>query len=165
MLISLVVAASANHVIGRDGGLPWHLPSDLKRFKDLTLGKPILMGRKTWESLPRRPLPGRANLVVSHSQQPEGERDGARWFSNLDKAMDWARASGAAELCVIGGAALFRETLPLADTLHLTRIEQAMEGDTVMPPIGPEWVELWSSERFEENGLPFCYIDYARRPT
>jgi len=163
MLISLVVAASANHVIGRDGGLPWHLPSDLKRFKELTLGKPILMGRKTWDSLPRRPLPGRDNLVVSHSH-PEGDHDGARWFPTLGKAMDWARASGAPELCVIGGATLFREALPLADTLHLTRVEQAVEGDTVMPPIGPEWIERWSSDRFEENGLPFRYIDYARRP-
>ncbi|MCG5241937.1 dihydrofolate reductase [Azospirillum doebereinerae] len=162
MLISLVVAVSANHVIGRDGGLPWHLPSDLKRFKELTFGKPILMGRKTWESLPRRPLPGRDNLVVSHSQ-PEGDRDGAHWFPALDKALAWARGSGAAELCVIGGAALFRETLPLADALHLTRVERAVEGDTFMPDIGPEWIERWSSDRFEENGLPFRYIDYERR--
>lgn len=162
MLISLVVAASANRVIGRDGALPWHLPGDLKRFKELTLGKPILMGRKTWDSLPRRPLPGRDNLVISRKEAP-GEHDGAHWFSSLDAALDWARAADAPELCVIGGAELFREALPLADRLHLTRIERDMEGDTLLPPIGPGWSERWSSPRLEENGLPFRYIDLERR--
>ncbi|MBP2229809.1 dihydrofolate reductase [Azospirillum agricola] len=163
MLISLIVAASTNGVIGRDGGLPWHLPSDLKRFKELTLGKPILMGQKTWESLPRRPLPGRDNLVVSR-HHPAGEHDGARWFTSLDGAVTWARETGAAELCVIGGAALFREALPIANRLHLTRIERDIDGDTIMPPLGPGWIETWKSDRFEENGLPFRYIDCERIP-
>ena len=130
MRISLIVAAAMNDVIGRDGRLPWHLPGDLRRFKQLTLGKPVLMGRKTWESLPLRPLPGRDNLVVSR-RAAVGERDGARWFSGLGAAISWAQESGAAELCVIGGAALFRETLPIADRLHLTRVESAVHGDTV----------------------------------
>lgn len=161
MRISLVVAAASNGVIGRDGGLPWHLPSDLKRFKELTLGKPVLMGRKTWESLPRRPLPGRENLIVSRREAP-GLRDGARWFSAMVPALDWVRESGADELCVIGGAGLFREALPLADTLHLTRIDQAVEGDTVMPPLGPGWIERRSGEEQRENGLSFRYVDYER---
>ncbi|PGH54880.1 dihydrofolate reductase [Azospirillum palustre] len=161
MLITLIVAAATNDVIGRDGRLPWTLPSDLRRFKDLTMGKPILMGRKTWESLPRRPLPGRDNLVISR-QASIGEKDGARWFSGLGAAVSWAQASGAPELCVIGGAALFRETMPIADTLHLTRIESAVEGDTLMPPIGAEWAEVWSSAPMEENGLIYRYIDFAK---
>lgn len=163
MRISLVVAMSINGVIGRNGGLPWHLPSDLKRFKDLTLGKPILMGRKTWESLPSRPLPGRDNLVVSRTSSL-GEHDGARWFAGLAPALDWARAAKVEELCVIGGAALFRDALPLADTLHLTRIERDIDGDTLMPPLGSGWTERHVSDRFEENGLPFRYIDCERAP-
>ncbi len=161
MKISLVVAASANGVIGRDGALPWTLPSDLKRFKELTLGKPILMGRKTWESLPRRPLPGRDNLVVSRSH-PIGLHDGARWFAGLDDGLSWARATNAAELCVIGGAGLFRDALPVANTLHLTRIDQDIDGDTVLPPLGEGWVEHWSSDRLTENGLSFRFIELVR---
>ncbi|BAI70654.1 dihydrofolate reductase [Azospirillum sp. B510] len=161
MLISLIVAAAANDVIGRDGQLPWHLPGDLRRFKQLTLGKPILMGRKTWESLPRRPLPGRDNLVISRGGML-GEHDGARWFTGLGAAVAWAQGSGAAELCVIGGAALFRETLPIADRLHLTRVESAVEGDTFMPPVGPDWAEVWSSAPLEENGLFYRYIDFEK---
>lgn len=161
MLISLIVAAATNDVIGRDGRLPWHLPSDLRRFRELTMGKPILMGRKTWESLPRRPLPGRDNLVVSH-RGLVGEHDGARWFTSLGAAVSWAQGSGAVELCVIGGAALFRETLPIADRLHLTRIESTVDGDTVMPPIGAEWAEVWSSAPMEENGLFYRYIDLEK---
>lgn len=161
MRISLLVAAATNGVIGRDGRLPWHLPGDLRRFKELTLGKPILMGRKTWESLPRRPLPGRDNLVVSR-QSPPGAHDGARWFTTLGGAIAWVQESGAAELCVIGGAALFRETLPIADSLHLTRVESVVEGDTLMPAIGTEWVEVWSSAPMEENGLFYRYIDLEK---
>jgi len=161
MLITLIVAAATNDVIGRDGRLPWSLPSDLRRFKELTMGKPILMGRKTWESLPRRPLPGRDNLVISR-RATVGEKDGARWFSGLGAAVSWAQESGAAELCVIGGAALFRETMPIADALHLTRIESAIEGDTLMPPIGTDWAEVWSSAPMEENGLIYRYIDFEK---
>ena len=162
MRISLVVAAACNGVIGRNGTLPWSLPDDLKRFKELTLGKPILMGRRTWDSLPRKPLPGRDNLVVSRSV-PVGERDGARWFAGIGAALDWCRAQGAAEACVIGGAELFRETLPLADIVHLTRVEREGEGDTGLPPLGPEWVEAESGPLLTEDGLPYRYVDLVRR--
>lgn len=161
MRITLVVAAAANGVIGKEGGLPWDLPSDLKRFKELTLGKPILMGRKTWDSLPRRPLPGRDNLVVSRTQ-PTGPRDGAHWFSDHASALDWARKAGAAELCVIGGAALFADLMPLATRIHLTRIDQTLDGDTILPPLGNGWVERWSRPPQEENGLRFQYVDCER---
>ncbi|KAA0682777.1 dihydrofolate reductase [Roseomonas genomospecies 6] len=161
MRISLVVAAARNGVIGRNGTLPWTLPGDLKRFRELTMGKPILMGRRTWESLPRKPLPGRDNLVVSRSV-PAGERDGARWFGGIGAALDWCRAQGAAEACVIGGAELFRETLPLADVVHLTRVEQEVDGDTLMPPLGPEWVEAESGPLLTENGLDYRFIDFMK---
>ncbi|MBP2300397.1 dihydrofolate reductase [Azospirillum picis] len=170
MRISLVVAAAENGVIGRDGGLPWHLPGDLKRFRELTLGKPVLMGRRTWESLPRRPLPGRDNLVLSRSAAgprpglQDGLRDGAHWFPSIGPAIAWAQESGAAELCVIGGAALFREALPIADCVRLTRVQCAVDGDTMMPPIGAEWTEVWSSAPMEENGLLYRYIDLERAP-
>ncbi|NUB25455.1 dihydrofolate reductase [Azospirillum brasilense] len=161
MRISLVVAAARNGVIGRDGTLPWSLPGDLKRFRELTMGKPVLMGRRTWESLPRKPLPGRDNLVVSRSVPP-GEQDGARWFAGLDAALDWCRGRGVPEVAVIGGAELFRETLPLADIVHLTRIEQDVEGDTVMPPLGPEWAAMEPGPLLTENGLDYRYVDYRR---
>ncbi|WP_298377931.1 dihydrofolate reductase [Azospirillum sp.] len=161
MRITLVVAAATNGVIGKDGVLPWDLPSDLKRFKELTLGKPILMGRKTWDSLPRRPLPGRDNLVVSRTQGT-GPRDGAQWFRDHASALDWARKAGAAELCVIGGAALFADLIPLADRVHLTRIDHIIDGDAVLPPLGDGWIERWSSPPQEENGLRFRYVDCER---
>lgn len=161
MRISLVVAAARNGVIGRDGALPWHLPEDLKRFKALTLGKPILMGRKTWDSLPRRPLPGRDNLVLSNALPP-GERDGAHWFTALDDALGWCRTQGAPELCVIGGAALFRETLPLADTVHLTRIEAEVDGDTHLPPLGDGWIEAEAGPPTHENGLSHRFVELTR---
>lgn len=161
MRITLVVAAAANGVIGKDGGLPWDLPGDLKRFKELTLGKPILMGRKTWDSLPRRPLPGRDNLVVSRTQAT-GPRDGAQWFGDHARALDWARKAGATELCVIGGAALFTDIMPLATRIHLTRIDHLIDGDTLLPPLGDGWVERWSSPPQEENGLRFQYVDCER---
>jgi len=163
MRISLVVAAARNGVIGRNGALPWHLPGDLRRFKELTLGKPTLMGRRTWDSLPRRPLPGRENLVLSRSSEP-GAHDGASWFHDLGAAIEHARSSGAEELCVIGGAEVFAEALPLADVIYLTAIEQDVEGDTVMPPWGDGWAEVRSTPVQHENGLAFRYVDYERAP-
>lgn len=168
--ITLVVATAANGVIGKDGGLPWDLPSDLKRFKEMTLGKPILMGRKTWESLPRRPLPGRDNLVVSRqviSRQPsaagEGaEMEGALWFSGPDPAIAWAEQAGREELCVIGGADLFAAVLPRATHLRLTLIDQEIDGNTRLPPLGEGWTDRWVSAPQSENGLTFRYIDRAR---
>ncbi|HYH22336.1 MAG TPA: dihydrofolate reductase [Azospirillum sp.] len=161
MRISLVVAAARNGVIGRNGALPWHLPGDLKRFKELTLGKPTLMGRRTWDSLPRRPLPGRKNIVLSRGAEP-GPHAGALWFRNLTAAIDHARSSGAEELCVIGGAQVFAEALPLADALYLTAVEQDVAGDTFMPPLGDRWVEVRSTPVQHENGLAFRYVDYER---
>ncbi|MDW5313196.1 dihydrofolate reductase [Rhizobium sp. PL01] len=136
--LSIVVAVSANGVIGRDGGLPWHLPSDLKRFKALTLGKPVIMGRKTWASI-GRPLPGRPNIVISRDALFTAE--GATVVQSLDAALGEARRLaadlGVDEVCVIGGGEIYRQAIGLADTLHVTTVAAEVDGDTRFPAIDP----------------------------
>lgn len=136
-LISLLVAATENGVIGRDNGMPWHLPDDLKHFKALTLGKPVLMGRRTFDSI-GRPLPGRTNLVLTHAAQ--GSVPGATVVADLDAAL---RAAGsAAELIVAGGAQVYALALPRAARIYLTRIHAVIEGDTRLPDIDlTQWRE------------------------
>ncbi|SDH47952.1 dihydrofolate reductase [Pseudomonas benzenivorans] len=139
--LCLIAALAQNRVIGRDKQLPWHLPADLKHFKALTLGKPIIMGRKTWDSL-GRPLPGRLNLVVS--RQPGLQLEGAEVFATLDAAVEraeqWARERGAGELMLIGGAQLYGQALARAERLYLTRVALSPEGDTWFPAFSEaEW--------------------------
>lgn len=140
--IALVAAVADNGIIGRGGGLPWHLPDDLKFFKSVTLGKPLLMGRRTFESI-GRPLPGRRNLVLT--------RDSRALPAGVEAVSSVAAAMGlvadAAEICVIGGAALYAATLPLAQRLYLTRVHGSVEGDVRFPPwVAAEWRELRRSE-------------------
>jgi dihydrofolate reductase len=136
--ITIVAALADNGVIGRAGGLPWHLPDDLRRFKSLTLGRPILMGRRTCESIGRA-LPGRRNLVLTRSAA--GLPPGVEAVDSLDAAL--ARCAGAAELCVIGGAALYAAALPQATRLELTRVHGAIAGDVRFPDFAAgEWREL-----------------------
>src|SRR5690606_10890872 len=127
-------ALARNRVIGRDNQLPWHLPADLRHFKAMTLGKPIIMGRKTWDSL-GRPLPGRLNIVVS--RQPGLTLEGAEVFATLHAAIEradaWARAEGAEELMLIGGGQLYAQGLELAQRLYLTRVDLQPEGDAHFP--------------------------------
>jgi dihydrofolate reductase len=130
-VISLVYAQSRNGIIGADGGLPWRLPSDLKRFKETTLGKPIIMGRKTWEGLPRKPLPGRVNIVVT--RQSSFAAEGAVVVGSVADAL--ARAGEASEVCVIGGGEIYRMFLPLADRIYLTLVDADVEGDTRGPDL------------------------------
>jgi dihydrofolate reductase len=133
--LSLIVARARNGVIGRDGALPWRLSSDLKRFKAITMGKPMVMGRKTWDSLPNKPLPGRKNIVLTRDK--DFRAAGAWVFSDLAAAIAAARAmaagDGVDEVNVIGGAALYAETLPLADRLYLTEVDCAPPGDAHFP--------------------------------
>ncbi len=139
MYLALVVARARNGVIGRDGDLPWRLRSDLQRFKAITLGKPCIMGRSTWESLPLKPLPGRLNLVLTRdlSYEEAGKANGAVVCSNLADAVDIARETaeddGVEEICVIGGTALFEATLPRARRLYITEVEAEPEGDAWFP--------------------------------
>ncbi len=134
-VISLVVARARNGVIGRGGALPWRLEGELAHFKALTLGKPVIMGRRTWESLPRAPLPGRTNLVLSRDGgfEPAGAVVCERWDEALQIAREQAEEDGVDEVCVIGGAAVFALALPVARRLHLTEVEGEVEGDTSLP--------------------------------
>lgn len=148
--LAIVVAVAKNGVIGRGNDLPWRIPSDLKRFKQVTLGKPVIMGRKTWDSLPRKPLPGRANFVVSRTA---GHLEGAAVCDTPEKALQTAReaalASGAGEVCLIGGAALYAALLPRVVRLYLTEVDLEPEGDTHFPPLDPDhWREV-SAERVQ----------------
>jgi dihydrofolate reductase len=142
MKLTAVVAASGNDVIGRGNTMPWHLPADLARFKRLTLGKPILMGRLTFESI-GRPLPGRRNLVMSRGGFTA---PGIETVTSLAQAR--ALVAGEPELAIIGGAQLFRQALPEIDTVYLTRIHAHIEGDVFMPPLpATEWREVEREER------------------
>jgi dihydrofolate reductase len=148
--LCLIAALAQNRVIGRDNQLPWHLPADLKHFKALTLGKPIIMGRKTWDSL-GRPLPGRLNLVVS--RQPGLVLEGAEVFLSLDAALvradQWAREQGACELMLIGGAQLYEQGLVLEERLCLTRVELSPQGDARFPHYAESDWQLASSVAHE----------------
>ncbi|HMX54154.1 MAG TPA: type 3 dihydrofolate reductase [Plasticicumulans sp.] len=136
-MLSQIVAIGRNRVIGAGNALPWRLPDDLAHFKRLTLGKPVLMGRKTWESL-GRPLPGRDNLVITRN--PGYHAAGARVFASLDTAL--AACSDAPEIMLIGGAELYAQTLPICDRLYLTEIDAAPDGDAFFPALDPaDWRE------------------------
>ncbi len=141
--LCLIAALADNRVIGRDNQLPWHLPADLKHFKALTLGKPIIMGRKTWDSL-GRPLPGRLNLVVS--RQSGLQLEGAEVFPTLEAALEraeaWAQANGADALMLIGGAQLYALGLARAQRLYLTRVALSPEGDAYFPALNPAHWQL-----------------------
>ena len=144
-LISLVVARARNGVIGRGGGLPWRLRSDMALFKATTLGKPIIMGRKTWDSLPKKPLPGRLNLVLTRdaSFEPKEAVACPDFTEALSIAREQAAEDGAEEVCVIGGVALFELALPKAKRLYLTEVEAEVEGDVHFPPFDESaWREV-----------------------
>jgi dihydrofolate reductase len=158
--LSVLVAADLKNGIGKNGGLPWHLPRDLQRFRKLTTGKPVLMGRKTWESLPIRPLPNRYNLVLS--RQPEFNPQGARKLGSFDAALELATEEFAGELYVIGGEALYKEALSLANVVHLTRINHTFGCDTFFPHLNPnEWIEIENEQhpKNERHDYDFSFID------
>lgn len=164
MRLSLIVAASDNGCIGRDGDLPWRLPEDLKRFKQVTMGKPIIMGRKTYESI-GRPLPGRTNIVVT--RQPGYEAPGCSVVHSLAEALQVAASDPAEEAFVIGGAALYADALPQADVLHLTRVHAIVEGDVYLPPVPWETFELTASEAHppdERHAHPYTFEEWRLRP-
>ena len=168
MDIGIFVAIAENGVIGRDGGLPWRLSTDLKRFKADTMGKPIVMGRKTWESFPKKPLPGRQNIVIT--RDPRYAAEGADVVHSLDEALSLAERregdmAAAGEACIIGGAAIFEQSLPLADRLHITHVLAEVEGDVSFPPI--DWA-AWRLVRSqdvpagEKDSFPTRYAVYER---
>lgn len=157
--LSLIVAMDDNGLIGRGGQLPWRLPEDLKFFRRTTLGKTVLMGRKTWDSL-GRPLDGRRNWVLS--RDPAFRPEGARVFDDLDAALD-AHEDG--ELMVIGGAALFEATLPLAQRIYLTQVRAQLEGDTWFPSTDlPEFREVARADypADDRHAWPYSFVTLER---
>ncbi len=160
MALGLIYARSRNGVIGKDGVMPWHLPEDLAHLKAKTLGLPVIMGRKTWDSLPPRfrPLPGRRNIVVTRNagwQAPGAERVGS-----VEEAV--ALCAGAAMAWIIGGAEIYRLALPLADTAEVTVIDQDFEGDTFAPELGPEWKPVRQQDAVSAGGLRYSFITYLK---
>jgi dihydrofolate reductase len=139
--IALVVAVARNGVIGQGGRLPWHVPSDLRQFKAITMGKPVIMGRKTWETLPRKPLPGRTNIVLTWNKNYHAE--GAIVAPTLDAALAAAEKTGTIEICVIGGAEIFNALLARAGRIYLSEIDLWPAGDTFFPVVDLlEWQEV-----------------------
>ncbi|RLQ23460.1 dihydrofolate reductase [Seongchinamella sediminis] len=167
MKLAVIVAAAENGVIGRNNALPWHLPEDLRYFKRVTMGKPIVMGRKTFESI-GRPLPGRTNIVIT--RQAHWHAEGVRVAHSLDEALamagDIAISDGATELMVIGGAEIYRAALPRADRLYFTEVHGEVEGDALLPDIDwSAWTEL-SRERFGASGAnpyPYSFLVFERQ--
>jgi dihydrofolate reductase len=159
MTVSIIVAMADNGVIGRENGLPWRLSTDMKRFKALTTGKTIVMGRKTWEGLPKRPLPGRRNMVVTRSADYEAE--GAEIFGSLREALE---AAGR-DACIIGGGEIYAQGMAYADELHVTHVETGVDGDTVFPAIDANVWKKVSEERVpagEKDEFATRYTVYER---
>ncbi len=165
MKISMIAAMAHDRVIGKDNQMPWHLPADLAHFKRVTLGKPVLMGRKTFESI-GRPLPGRRNLVISRN--PGYQAEGIEVVGSVEAALALLTGSGSAveELMVIGGGHLYAEMLPSADRLYLTQIDLAVEGDTRFPAFDDgQWqrIDCESHPADEKNPHPYSFETWQRR--
>ena len=164
--LALIVAMARNRVIGRDNELPWHLPEDLRHFRQLTMGKPLVMGRRTWQSI-GRPLPGRPSLVVS--RDPAFAAEGAEVFASLSAALEragvLAEQAGVGEIMVIGGAQVYAEALPRAARLYVTEVHAEVPGDTWFPAFeGADWQELAREEHPPAKGRPgFAFVQYESR--
>lgn len=160
MKLHLIWAQSRKGVIGVNGTLPWHLPEDLAHFKRTTLGAPVIMGRKTWDSLPPRfrPLPGRVNIVVT--RQPDWQADGAQRAGSLAEAVALCPAD--TDAWVIGGAEVYAQALPLAHTAVVTEIDADYDGDAHAPRFGPDWVETARSAHAAANGQRYSLVTYQR---
>jgi dihydrofolate reductase len=161
--LRLIWAEAADRVIGRDGALPWHLPEDLKLFRELTTGATVVMGRVTWESLPERfrPLPGRRNIVVTRRR--EYDAPGAEVVDSLEGAVQVASGG---DIWVIGGASLYEQALPLADEVVRTRVHLQVDGDARAPVLGPEWHLVQRDPATglhrSSNGVEYCVATFAR---
>jgi dihydrofolate reductase len=157
-MITLVLAMAENGVIGKDGAIPWRIAEDMKRFKSLTLGKPVVMGRKTWDSLPRKPLPDRLNIVVT--RQPDWSADGAVTARSFDDALD--KAQNAADVMVIGGGEIYRVSLAKADRIELTQVHRAFDGDAYFTFDANGWQEIARSDHATPDGLAYSYVTLVR---
>ena len=160
MKLHLIYARAQNGVIGKDNQMPWHLPEDLAHFKRVTLGQPVIMGRKTWDSLPIRfrPLPGRLNIVVT--RQRDWRSEGVLPASSIEEAM---RLCGdVPDAWIMGGAEIYRQAEPLASTAVVTEIDADFEGDAFAPMLGSSWQEKQRESWVSSKGLPFSFVTYHR---
>ena len=158
--INLIYARAANGVIGKNNAMPWHLPEDLAHFKRLTQGWPVIMGRKTWDSLPPRfrPLPGRINLVVTG--QAGWSAAGAQPASSLADAL--AQCSQSEQVWIIGGAQIYAQAEPLADRIEVTEIARDFEGDVFAPPLSGAWQETAREAHVSNQGLLFSFVTFEK---
>ncbi len=154
--IVLVVAIADNGVIGSNGAIPWHIPEDLKRFKALTMGHTIVMGRKTWDSLPRKPLPGRVNVVVT--RQLDWKAEGALTAGSLGQATSGTSGT----VMVIGGAEIYQRALPLAARIELTEVHRDFEGDARFDLGRTGWTETFRETHVTQDGLSYSYVTLTR---
>ena len=160
MKLHLIFARAANGVIGKNNTLPWHLPEDMAHFKRTTLGCPVIMGRKTWDSLPPkfRPLPGRLNIIVT--RQTDWQAQGALRAHSLAEACALCPADS--DAWVIGGAEIYAQALPLASTAVVTEIDASYDGDAYAPQFGPEWTEVARDRQVSATGLSFSFVTYRK---
>jgi dihydrofolate reductase len=158
--IALIYAQGANRVIGHEGRMPWHLPEDLAHFRALTQGHPVIMGRKTWDSLPDRfkPLPGRRNIVLT--RQPSWQASGAEQADSLPQALQLC--AGLEQVWIIGGAQIYAQALPLAHRVEVTEIHQDFQGDAFAPLLGPQWRETSRRSAQSSGGLNYSFVSYER---
>jgi dihydrofolate reductase len=161
-VLSLVLAMADHGVIGAKGKIPWHIPDDMRRFKAITLGKPVIMGRKTWQSLPRKPLPGRTNIVMT--QDKNFEAPGVLVAHTLEEALALAGKEQPTEVMVIGGAEIYRNALPHAHRVYLTEVHGNFDGDTIMPKFdSAQWREVAREDHATSGGLSYSYVTLEKR--
>ena len=160
--IALVVAVARNGVIGNAGRIPWRIAEDMRHFRVLTLGKPCIMGRRTWESLPKKPLPSRTNIVVTRDQTFVAE--GAVVAHTIDAALDIAGRENPPEIMIIGGAEIYAHVLPRATTIHLTEVHEDFKGDARMAPFDRDvWMETSREEHTTGEGIAYSFVTLTRR--
>jgi dihydrofolate reductase len=169
MQINLIWAQAKDRVIGKNGTMPWHLPEDLAHFKRTTLGHPVMMGRKTWDSLPPkfRPLPGRLNVVITSdaSLQENLKKTGTSRAPGLMEALSICEQTGCNQAWVIGGAQIYAQALPLAHKLVVTEIDAMIEGDAFAPPLDASWQETQRESIVAANGVKLSFVTYQRVET
>ncbi|MCG2593030.1 dihydrofolate reductase [Ramlibacter sp. XY19] len=160
MKLGLIYARARNGVIGKDNQMPWHLPEDLAHLKQTTIGKPVIMGRKTWDSLPAkfRPLPGRRNIVIT--RQPDWQAAGAERASTVEEAI--ALCGDVPLAWVIGGAEIYKLALPHADIAVVTEIDADFEGDVYAPQLGPQWQEAARERHVSKTGLGYSFVTFQK---
>jgi dihydrofolate reductase len=166
MIISLIVAASTNNAIGKDNKMLWHLPNDMKYFKNTTWGMPVIMGRKTFDALAGEPLPGRFNFVITRQKDWHSRREGVTVASGLDEALRLAAATDCKESFVIGGGQIYAEAMPVAARIYMTRVHAVIDGDAYFPPIDEKNWRLLSNHDFptdDKHAYPYSFQVWERK--